>query len=137
MPRMTPVQYEIYLAGVLAKKKAPPRPSLVPVVIPEADLHDAILSECRRRGLRVIHSRMDRASTVAVGAPDFVIAMPRGRTLWIECKSSRGVIRHEQAAWLATLKDFGHQACVIRSLQEFLTLLAEPTNQPVIHHAKC
>jgi hypothetical protein len=89
----------------------------------ESLLHDAILAECRARGLRVIHSRMDRASTVAVGAPDFVIALVGARTLWIECKSAHGVLRHDQAAWIATLQSLGHEAHVIRSIEEFIAII--------------
>ena len=89
----------------------------------EALVHDAILSECRRHGLCVIHSRMDRASTVAVGAPDFVIALPAARTLWLECKSATGILREEQAVWLANLQDLGHEAHLIRSIDEFLSVL--------------
>lgn len=124
MPRMSPEQYAIYLAGLPARKKTPPRePLMVRQAPAEADLHDAIERECRRRGLCFIHSRMDRASTIQVGAPDFVIALPAGRTLWIECKSAKGVLRHCQAAFLATLRSLGHQAHVVRSLDEFLTLV--------------
>lgn len=126
---MSPEQYAIYRAGILARKQEPPREPLVRKATPEAELHDAILAECRRRGLCFIHSRMDRASTIQVGAPDFVIALPAGRTLWIECKSAKGVLRQAQAAFLATLQSLGHEAQVVRSLDQFLSLIC-PDSRP-------
>ena len=121
MPRLTPLQYAL-LVGRQKRRgaAAPPEPV---VRFKESELHDVILAECRRRGYPVIHSRMDRASTVAVGAPDFIVALPRGITLWIECKTPKGKFRPEQLAWLAHLKNHDHQAHVVRSIGEFLDLL--------------
>jgi len=123
MPRMSPADYGAWLARrCLAGSSARSEP-IGRHGPAEAELHDAILAECRRRGLKVVHSRMDRASTVSVGAPDFVVALPFGRTLWVECKSAKGKLRHDQAAWIATLKSLGHEAHVVRSLDQFLTLI--------------
>ncbi len=122
MPRLTPLQYAL-LVGRQKRRSpavAPPEPM---VRFKEAELHDVILAECRRRGYPVIHSRMDRASTVAVGAPDFVIALPGGRTLWLECKTPKGTVSDVQDLWLSNLRDLDHQAHVVRSVAEFLDLL--------------
>lgn len=99
--------------------------STTPAAEREADLHDAILGHCRLRGWRVVHSRMDVPQTAGIGTPDFVIALPSGRTLWIEAKAKAGKLRPEQAAWLHSLRCLGHRAEVVRSLPEFLELLPE------------
>ena len=89
----------------------------------ESGLHDAILGYCRARGWRVHHSRMDRPATCGVGTPDFAIAMPGGRTVWIECKTAKGKVSTEQAAWIADLRKLGHVAHVVRSFTEFLQVV--------------
>lgn len=95
----------------------------------ESDLHDAILAYCRSRGWPVVHSRMDVPQTAGVGTPDFVVALPGGRTVWVEAKAAGGKLRPEQAAWLAALQAKGHTAAVVRSLPDFLDAIA-PTLPP-------
>lgn len=89
----------------------------------EKDLHDAILAHCRFRGWPVVHSRMDVPQTAGVGTPDFVIALPEGRTVWVEAKSAKGKLSSEQRAWIATLIRVGHTAHVVRSMEEFKEVL--------------
>lgn len=84
----------------------------------ERDLHDYIIDRCRELGYYVIHSRMDRRSTVAVGAPDFVVAMPGGRTVWIECKSAKGKPTTAQLASVTWLLRLGHIVHIVRSKKE-------------------
>jgi hypothetical protein len=94
----------------------------------EKDLHDAILAHCRAMGWQRIHSRMDVPQTAGVGTPDFAIAMPSGRTLWVECKTAKGKLTPAQSAWLASLRKLGHRAEVVRSMAEFLKIAAEQSN---------
>ena len=89
----------------------------------EKELHDAILGYCRARCWPVVHSRMDVPQTAGVGTPDFVIALPGGATLWVEAKTAAGKLRPEQAAWLAALRAVGHRAEVVRSFEEFLSVV--------------
>lgn len=84
----------------------------------ERDLHDYIIDRCRDLGYYVIHSRMDRRSTVAVGAPDFVVAMPHGRTVWIECKSATGKPTRAQCSNITQLLHLGHVVHIVRSQKE-------------------
>jgi hypothetical protein len=125
MPNLTSVQFALLNARLKAKGR--PAASIEPAVhtTSERDLHDAILLECRRRAFAVIHSRMDQASTIAVGAPDFVIAMPAGYTLWLEVKGPKGKPTPAQLAWLRHLEKLGHRAHLIRSLDEFVSLVSE------------
>jgi len=121
---MSPQEYASYVSRQSVHRRPGLGETIVRMASQEAELHDAILAECRRRGLRCIHSRMDRAATISVGAPDFVIALPAGRTLWVECKSAKGSLRHDQAAWLSTLHSLGHEAHLVRSFDAFLTLIS-------------
>ncbi len=92
-------------------------------VTDESDLHDRIIAECRRRGYVIVHSRMDRRTTTAVGTTDFVIAADRGRTLWLECKTVKGKLTREQEATIHWLKGLGHVAEVIRSFEAFRAIV--------------
>lgn len=89
----------------------------------ESELHYEILAYCRGRGWPVVHSRMDRPTTCHVGTPDFVIALPGGRTLWIEAKSSEGKVSLEQRAWMLWLGQHAHLCAVVHSMDEFISAL--------------
>lgn len=89
----------------------------------EAELHRQILDYCRAKGWPVVHSRMDVPQTAGVGTPDFVVAMPDGQTMWVECKAGAGKLSSEQRAWMAGLVRLGHDAHVVRSMSEFLEVL--------------
>ncbi len=95
----------------------------------EAKLHDEILTYCRSKGWRVVHSRMDRPSTSGVGSPDFVVAVDGGRTIWVEAKTRKGKLTTEQEAWLMALKALGHHAWVVRSLSEFVEMCEEVNHE--------
>lgn len=86
----------------------------------EADLHDQILAECKRRGWLAVHSRMDRATTNAAGVADFIIYASLGRVFTIEAKTKLGKLSPAQLAFAAHLKYNGHQCHVVRSFEEFL-----------------
>lgn len=86
----------------------------------EVDLHDQIEAECRRQGWYYRHARMDKKTTERIGVPDFTIALPGGRTAWIECKAKGGKVSAEQAAAIAWLCKLGHIAKAVWSFEEFL-----------------
>lgn len=89
----------------------------------EADLHDAIISECRRRGWVFLHGSMATATHRTAGEPDFTIAADDGQTFYIECKSRIGKLSPAQSAMKAHLEKLGHQYHVVRSLEEFLEIV--------------
>ena len=93
----------------------------------EKDLHADILSICRGRSWLCVHARMDRASTIGVGCPDFVVFADKGRVFVVEAKSRTGKLTPEQRAWLAWLEKLGHgkKAKVVRSLTEFLEFVSK------------
>ena len=86
----------------------------------EKSVHEAILAECGRRGWYVLHARMDMRSTIAVGAPDFVILAGDGRTICVEVKRPGGKLRLEQAAARHQILGLGHEHWVVHSMAEFL-----------------
>jgi hypothetical protein len=92
----------------------------------EADLHAEILDYCRARGWLAVHSRMDVPQTAGIGTPDFVLALPGGRSVWVEAKARRNKPTSEQLAWLAGLRALGHHAHVVWSFEEFLGIVTTP-----------
>ena len=91
----------------------------------EADLHDKIEAECRRRGWVTIHSRMDVPTTTACGVCDFVIFAESGLVINIECKSRSGKLSLNQNAFIAAMRKNGHTVHVISSLREFFEIVPQ------------
>ena len=89
----------------------------------EADLHDQVESFCREWGWWYLHSRMDRRTTVAVGALDFCIAKPEGRVLWLELKRRGGKATPAQLATIAHLRKLGHTAEIVDNWADAHALL--------------
>lgn len=106
-----------WYADRLAKERAS-KPQAEADDGPEAALHRYAIDYCRRNNIPVIHSRMDRAATCTVGAPDMVIIV-KGRVLFIEFKTRTGKLSQEQTIWHYLAKENGHDVHVIRSKGEF------------------
>ncbi len=104
------------------RRSAEPKSKHAPSEL-EGELHQQILSYCRNKRWPCVHSRMDVPQTAGVGTPDFVIAMPSGRTVWVEAKAKGGKLKPEQIAWQAMLKSVGHEAYVVRAFGEFLEVV--------------
>jgi hypothetical protein len=90
----------------------------------EADLHNEILAECRRRGWIAFYSRMDRATSRVVGEPDFLVLADGGKLLMIEAKSRTGKLSTEQLALRAWANRLGHKVFEVRSLAQFLEVIS-------------
>lgn len=90
----------------------------------ERDLHDEIIALCRSKGWFYVHSRMDRKSTTGVGVPDFCIALPNGKTVWLECKRKGGKPTTAQNAALAQLQRLGHAAYVVEDMYQVTVMLS-------------
>jgi hypothetical protein len=93
-------------------------------IIRERDLHDQIEAYARARGWMVCHSRMDRASTVAVGFPDFALFMDGGLAVFLECKRPGGKATPAQLAKLAQARKLGFAAEIVTSMGEALAAIA-------------
>lgn len=93
----------------------------------ESKLHEAILSECGRRGWIAFHSRMDRPTTLQKGSPDFVILADGGATILVEAKTRTGKLSTEQLGIQAWAKKLDHTIHVVRSIEEFHKLIQPET----------
>lgn len=89
----------------------------------EAKLHDEIIKKLKALNWPYLHSRMDMPTTVKRGAPDFVIAAPMGKTLWVECKSKTGKMELDQTGFGMSLLKQSHRWYVVRSMDEFNAVL--------------
>ena len=89
----------------------------------EAELHEEIFDECRRRGWIALHGSMAERTCRTLGEPDFVILAGAGRVLFVECKTRTGKLSPAQAALKHHAEKLGHTIHVVRSLDDFLNLL--------------
>lgn len=110
--------------AILARQRANKTPAhQSPGVAMESDLQDDIESECKRRGWLPLRSRMDRATTMPVGCPDFIILAEGGRLLLVEAKARNGKPTAEQAAMHAWAHKLGHEVFVVRNMDEFYAVM--------------
>jgi len=123
---LTTAEYQAILARQAAQATPEAKPSN------EQTLHYTIASECARRRFYVVHSRMDRPTTQAIGTPDFIVALPGGRTLWVECKRPGGKLRPEQGVARHCLLALDHIHAVVHTIAEFRALLPDETE--TTHH---
>ena len=89
----------------------------------EAELHEAIFEECRRRCWIALHGSMAERTCRTLGEPDFVILADGGRVLFVECKSRTGKLSPAQAALKHHAESLDHTIHVVRSMESFLHLL--------------
>ena len=92
---------------------------------PENELHTKI-EEHLQQHLRwyYVHSRTDKPTTQNVGVPDFIIAAPRGVTLWIEVKRKGGKLDADQNITRHLLKGLDHTHEVVFSMEEFYEIVS-------------
>jgi hypothetical protein len=120
-------QYQAKRAAEIASKNA-----AVTVLEPspykgEAQLRNRILEHCygQRPRWKVIWARDDKKSTLPAGANDLTIFMSNGRLLLMELKYGQGKLSADQRDWKYELGMLGHEVFVIKSFQEFLTLITQ------------
>jgi len=124
MSQFTPA----WLAGYLARMSGTDRASRTSLTTQgvaerEAELHEKIFDECRRRGWIALHGSMAERTCRTLGEPDFVILADGGRVLFVECKSRSGKLSPAQTALKHHAEKLGHTVHVVRSMEEFLKLL--------------
>ena len=110
---------------------------------PERDLQRAIVALLRRGYPHIVYNaatneaqaretdeakRMRfgaarKASGVTSGWPDLTLALPGGRTLYLELKAPKGRVSEAQEYIHARLRSLGHQVEVVRSVEEVQQLL--------------
>jgi len=74
---------------------------------------------------KFINPRSDVESTIAEGAQDFTIFLPGGRVVCIECKTKTGKLSIDQLAWRHQMEALGHTVHLVRSMNDFRTILAQ------------
>lgn len=84
----------------------------------ERDLHEEVERLCLEQGWLFVHSRMDRAATIAVGWPDFTVFMPGGNVCFLELKAGKNLPTAAQASTLAQLRGMGFVAITAWSMAE-------------------
>lgn len=89
----------------------------------EAELHEEVFAECRRRGWIALHGSMAERTCRTLGEPDFVILADGGRVLFVECKTRTGKLSPAQAALKFHAEKLGHTVHVVRSMEEFFEVL--------------
>jgi len=92
----------------------------------EKELQNQIRDLLRRFNIEwYCWSRMDKKTHQKVGWPDFVIPLPRGKTLYWEVKHDHGMPSKEQKACLEWLYKEGHRVSLIRSYMQAYKELTE------------
>jgi hypothetical protein len=127
MGTITHLDFQLMQERLLLRRKRfaeqPPIPKTAAQLLnemkSESDLHIKIITACHAKGWYVVHSRMDRPSTQAVGVPDFVIATFKG-TYFIEVKRKGGKVTMAQLAAGVMLKHLGRKYALIHSFEEFV-----------------
>lgn len=107
-----------------------PRETLVPIEQAKREtgkggLHAQIVEWCGKQWppVKFIQARADKKSTIAVGACDFVLFLPAGRTVLVECKAKNGKLSKEQAIWAKELEMLGHTVYLVRSMADVLAVV--------------
>jgi hypothetical protein len=88
---------------------------------PEKDLQAKAEKLCRERGYHFFHDR-SRGANVP-GQTDLVIALPKGRTVWVELKSKHGRLSADQKRVRMMLSALGHEWHDVRSYSQFVSIL--------------
>lgn len=89
----------------------------------ERDLQKRIEDYCDDHAYPWFHDRSRKVNEP--GFPDLVIALPAGRTLWLELKSKNGRMSEEQKQWRMMLMHLGHCHGVPKSFRAFLRIVSE------------
>lgn len=84
-------------------------------------IHDKIIEYCEKQWPKwmYIRHRTDKKSGIQQGAPDFVIALPNGMTLWLECKAKGKKLTNHQLGWKVMLDQLQQKYALVHSFEEF------------------
>lgn len=109
------------------RERAVAAPSAFEPCDDEGKLHEEIIKKLKALNWPYCHSRMDVPSTISWGnvwgVTDFIIAAPKGVTLWVEVKSKTGKMEPDQTGFGMALLKQCHKWYVVRSMDEFQAVL--------------
>lgn len=106
----------------------PPRTLPPPL---EKELHREIMDHCDKQWPRwkYIHSRTDKRTRNEEGVPDFIIALPLARTLYVEAKRPGEKPSLAQRNWHAEMAKLGHAVFIVHNFPEFLAAVETARTQ--------
>lgn len=135
-------------AGYMAKLRAPKQrgeaePKAKRRGSPEMDLQKRVVAMVRRSYPSIVIAAVQnekgawsqdptqaarygmarKASGVLPGFPDIIMALPGGRTIYLELKAPKGSLSPAQHLVHARLRDIGHRVHVVRSVEEVQFIL--------------
>ena len=87
----------------------------------ESVLQGKIELYCKDRGYYFFHDRSRGKNKE--GHPDLIICLPKGRTIWIECKAKGGKLSEAQKKVATQLLGSGHEWHEVRSYNRFLSII--------------
>ncbi len=93
---------------------------------PESALMSKIRAYCLRNGYPAQFFPTSRKLSpfLTPGIPDCIIALPAGRTLWLELKSKRGCLSDPQKQVRQQLLHLGHEWHKVKTFKAFKELVA-------------
>ena len=98
---------------------------------PESRLQSKIEAYAKREGypclsIRQLVTKYRRISYLFKDWPDISIALPAARTVWLELKGHKGVLKAGQRELAMQLIALGHEWHQVRSYKRFLEIIEEP-----------
>lgn len=113
---------QIAVATIAKKANAPePKPTKW-TKGEEKKLNQLVVADLRRRGIFVIVSRTDKASTNQVGLPD-IVACCNGRVAMVELKAAGGRLSERQYRCHAQLLDAGVPATTAYNFDDAISFI--------------
>lgn len=123
-------QYQEMLARTERRcAKAKPIREIDDAVEKESELQQQIRGFLRDKRWPFVWSPMYLRTSTGIGTVDFIVAAPKGRTLWVEAKSKTGKLKPEQIGFQMLLEANGHEHYVVRSYREFLEAINDTHDQ--------
>ena len=114
--------------ATIAKKKNAPEPKPTKWTKgEEKKLNQLVVADLRRRGIFVIVSRTDKASTNQVGLPD-IVACYNGKIAMCELKAANGRLSDRQRECHAQLEAAGVPVCVAYNFDDAIRFVRENLN---------
>ena len=116
-------------------RKHEPSPSQGPPATREVGhggLQEQIAAHCNAQWPQwpFIQARSDKPSTIAAGAQDFTLFLPKGRLLCVETKAKGGKVTPQQLAWRLRMEMAGHKVHLCYSFNQFLELAQQAMRPP-------
>lgn len=106
-------------------------------IIPERVIHQQIVRYLRQFKHNFFHIQNERVNLtkiqqinrynmgVTAGCPDICVILDKGKTLWIEVKSTNGRIQESQKQFHLMLKKLGHNVIIARDVFTVINALQQ------------